>query len=68
MALSKIFGADEDVMEENSPSLSLKRLLADKAKTQPKGIANGKMTRETTLQYPLLQLPSKDNLPELQPT
>lgn len=49
MALAKVFGEDEDIMEIDSPAQSLKRLLVEKAKTQTKGAANGKRTRDLTV-------------------
>ena len=46
MALLKAFEVDEDVMEVDSHSQSLKKLLVDKAKNQPKGATSGKRTRD----------------------
>ena len=45
-ALAKDFGAEGDVMEIDSPSLSLKKLLAEKAKASSKVAANGKRPRD----------------------
>ena len=48
IALSNIFGDDEDTMEIDSPAQSLKRLLEEKTKNKSKGVAQGKRTREST--------------------
>ena len=45
-ALAKDFGAEDDVMEIDSPSLSLKKLLAEKAKANSKAAASGKRSRD----------------------
>ena len=44
--MANIFGLDDDIMEVDSPTQSLKILLADKAKNQAKGSANGKRIRD----------------------
>ena len=54
MAMAKIFGADDDVMEVDSPTQSLKRLLAEKAKNQTKGSASGKRNRDRAVTAPPL--------------
>jgi hypothetical protein len=46
ITLAQFFGEEEDTMEIDSPSQSLKRLLEEKAKNQNKGAAQGKRTRE----------------------
>jgi hypothetical protein len=46
ITLAKFFGEEEDTMEIDSPTQSLKRLLEEKAKNQNKGAAQGKRTRE----------------------
>jgi hypothetical protein len=38
IALARIFGEDEDIMEIDSPAQSLKKLLEEKAKNQTKGV------------------------------
>lgn len=45
-ALAKTFGAEEDVMEIDSPAQSLKKLLAEKAKFHSKGTSIGKRARD----------------------
>ena len=52
MAMAKNFGADDDVMEVDSPTQSLKRLLAEKAKNQTKGSASGKRNRNRAVTAP----------------
>ena len=47
LALSRLFGEDEEIMEIDSPTLSLKRLLEEKTKNKSKGGAHGKRTRES---------------------
>ena len=51
LALSKIFGDVEDIMEIDSPAQSLKKLLAEKAKNQTKMAAHGKKTKDL-IKYP----------------
>jgi hypothetical protein len=46
ITLAQFFGEEEDTMEIDSPSQSLKRLLEEKAKNQNKEVAQGKRTRE----------------------
>ena len=59
MALAKVFGAEDDVMEIDSPAQSLKKLLAEKAKMPPKGAASGKRSRDPTVTPPHLPSPPK---------
>ena len=46
LALSRLFREDEEIMEIDSPTLSLKRPLEEKTKNKSKGGAHGKRTRE----------------------
>ena len=52
VALAKIFGEDEDTMEIESSAQSLKKLLEEKTKTQPRGPGYPKRAREITLSSP----------------
>ena len=52
LALSRLFGEDEEIMEIDSPTLSLKRLLEEKAKNKSKGGAHGKRTKESAKASP----------------
>ena len=48
-ALSKVFGADDDDMDTESPSQSLRSLLAEKASRLAKGGSNSKRARDPTV-------------------
>ena len=50
--LASVFGENEDVMEIESPAQSLKKLLEEKAKTQPRGPGYPKRAREITQSSP----------------
>ena len=61
ITLSKKSGEDEDIMEIDSPTQNLKRLLEEKTKNQSKGAAHGKRTREFTKASPSQTTPAEES-------
>ena len=59
VTLSKNFGEDKEIMEIDSPSQNLKRLLEERAKNKGKGGAQGKRTREFTKASPSQMTPAE---------
>ena len=63
MALARIFGEEEEIMQIDTPAYSLKRLLEEKIKNKSKGRAQGKWTRESTKTLPSQMDPAEETAP-----
>ena len=59
VTLSKNFGEEEDIMEIESPTQSLKKLLDEKTRT--KGVAHEKRARDLTMKSPSNKAPAEES-------